>query len=79
MSEFWGSLTEWQRRRVVEALIFAVCAWYTVLNALPDLPYGPVRIELVTWVIAVGLAAWWLSLTLFLAGRAVVRSRSAGP
>jgi hypothetical protein len=62
----------------VEVLISTVCVWYTVFNALPDLPYGPVRIEFVTWVIAVGLAAWWVSLTLFLAGRTLVRGRSTG-
>ena len=77
MPASWESLTAWQRRRANEVLVFVACAWYTIFGALPDLPYGPVRLEFVAWAVAVGLALWWLSLALFLAGRTVVRGRSA--
>ena len=71
-----GDLTPWQRRRALELTAFLLCAWYTTFNPLPDIPYGPVQVELMTWLLAVGLLAWWLALGTYLAGRSLLRQRA---
>ena len=76
-SGVWENLLPWQRRRALEFCTLAGCAWYTTFNPLPDIPYGPVRLEFGTWVAAVLLLGWWLALSFFLGIRAVVRRRES--
>jgi Co/Zn/Cd efflux system component len=78
MQRNWNDLTRWQRRRATEALALLVAAWYTTFNPLPDIPYGPVRLELLTSLAVAAVLSWWVVLTLAaLARRVARRLRSA--
>ncbi len=69
MPTSWNDLTSWQRKRAVEGFVMLVAAWYTTYNLLPDIPYGPVRLELLTDLLVLAVASWWLVLALIAVGR----------
>jgi len=71
MRIIWDDLTSWQRKRAVEGFVILVAAWYTTFNPLPDIPYGPVRLELLTFLLVLAVAAWWFVLALVAGGRQV--------
>jgi Co/Zn/Cd efflux system component len=73
MHRNWNDLTLWQRKRATEALVLLVAAWYTTFNRLPDLPYGPVRLELLTSLAVAAVLSWWVGLTLAAVARRVAR------
>lgn len=74
MASNWDDLTSWQRTRAAEALVALVALWYTTFDPLPDIPYEPVNLELLSYLLVPGVLAWWLLLTVAAGARRTART-----